>query len=394
MVPMTQSTHCPVCASEVLTTVVEIHGVPALCNAFAETSEEARAMPRGDIELVSCGRCSMLHNSRFDPTLAPYDSAYENSLHFSPRFQAYAEHLARGLGERFGRPGGTVVEIGSGAGDFLAMVAPAFGRGVGLDPSLVAARELEVAGASLAFLPGTLADAPADLVGDLVVCRHVLEHVPEPVALLRDARVGLGHDRTNLYVEVPDAEYMLRAPAVWDLIYEHVGYFTDAALRAALAAAGWRTVRSGTSFGGQYRWAEATLADEPDGELVARAGHPGRGTTRADACRFGRVYRQTVERWSRFLETEQAAGRLVAVWGAGSKGVAFANAMGSPLAAMVDINPRKHGRFVPGTGCRIVAPEDVAVAIDTVLVMNPLYLREVERAGAAAGLGAAYLAVD
>jgi hypothetical protein len=64
------------------------------------------------------------------------------------------------------------------------------------------------------------------------------------------------------------------------------------------------------------------------------------------------------------------------------------------LAAIVDINERKHGRFVPGMGGQVCSPSQVVGRVDTVLVMNPLYLREVEEEGAAAGLEAVYLPVE
>ena len=386
------SSTCPVCGSVDLAPVIHVADTPALSNAFASTAEEAKGMPRGDIELVSCERCGMLHNASFDPRLAPYDSAYENSLHFSPRFQTYAEALAEDLAARFGVEGGTVVEIGSGGGDFLAMVAAhGFGSGVGIDPSLPAARDGRAGEATLTFLPGTLAEAPAGLQADLVICRHVLEHVPDPVGLLREAREAVSRDGASLYVEVPDGEHMLEAPAIWDLIYEHVGYFNDAALRTALAAAGWVVQRSGSSFGGQYRWAEATTA----GPVTLDGGRPGgpEGDVSEPARRFAEVYSATVRRWSRFMEAERAAGRRVAAWGAGSKGVTFANSMAHGLDAMVDINERKHGRFVPGTGQRVSSPAEIAGRVDTVLVMNPIYLDEVEAAGTAAGVDATFLPV-
>ena len=386
---MSSTPCCPVCGSGDLETVLRVEDMPALCNAFAASAEEALAMPRGDIELVSCRGCGMLFNACFDPALAPYDSAYENSLHFSPRFQEFAEELADGLARRYGVPGGTVVEIGSGGGDFLGMVASrGFARGVGIDPSLAAAREDRAGEASLTFLPGTVADAPAGLQADLVVCRHVLEHVPDPVALLRDARRSVGREGTGLYVEVPDAEHMLAAPAVWDLIYEHVGYFTDSALRAALASAGWAVTATGRSFGNQYRWAEAIASP-----LAATNGDR-RPATAVDVERFNEVYAATLLRWNRYLDEAAADGRRVAVWGAGSKGVAFANAVAHRMEAFVDINERKHGRFVPGIGGPVCSPSQIVGRVDTVLVMNPLYLREVEEEGAAAGLEAVYLPVE
>jgi hypothetical protein len=46
---------------------------------------------------------------------------------------------------------------------------------------------------------------------------------------------------------------------------------------------------------------------------------------------------------------------------------------------VVDINPHRHGRFIPGTGQQIVAPSFLKdYQPDQVIAMNPVYLREIE----------------
>ena len=83
------------------------------------------------------------------------------------------------------------------------------------------------------------------------------------------------------------------------------------------------------------------------------------------------------------------AGRRVAIWGAGSKGVAFLTTLGvrSEVAFAVDINPHKHGFFMPGTGHEVVAPERLREAPpDVVVAMNPIYVEEIRRQLAGMGL--------
>src|SRR3546814_15520530 len=74
------------------------------------------------------------------------------------------------------------------------------------------------------------------------------------------------------------------------------------------------------------------------------------------ACRHARI----VEGWNRRLEHHREAGHRVVVWGGGSKGTMFLNFLqvgtGGGIDYVVDINPRKRGRFVPGTGQEIVDP--------------------------------------
>lgn len=385
---------CPVCGGAT-TPVVTVADVPAMANAFAETEHGAATAARGDIELVVCS-CGMLHNASFDEAIAPYGVDYENSLHFSPRFQQHAEELAARLASAYAVPGGTVLEIGSGAGDFLAMVVGrGFARGIGLDPSLDDERDETVGEATLSFVRSTLADAPVEVRADLVVCRHVLEHVPDPVAFLQEARDNVVKGDGSIYVEVPDATYMLEAPAIWDLVYEHVGYFTERALVAALTAAGWTVTSTGTSFGGQFLWAEACAQASETEDAVAVASVVQAVEVAELAAGFGEAHARTMERWGGFV-AGRAEGR-VAVWGAGSKGVSFLNFLrneGIAVSAVVDVNPRKQGRFVPGTGHRVDGPEALQADVGTILLMNPLYVEEVEKIARGIGISAPVVAVE
>ena len=73
----------------------------------------------------------------------------------------------------------------------------------------------------------------------------------------------------------------------------------------------------------------------------------------------------------------------VALWGAGAKGATFLNALRdvSGVEYIVDVNPHKHGRFVPGTGQKVVAPEFLReYQPDLIVITNPNYETEIRRA--------------
>jgi hypothetical protein len=94
-------------------------------------------------------------------------------------------------------------------------------------------------------------------------------------------------------------------------------------------------------------------------------------------------------KWRERFATVAAEGGRVAVWGTGSKGVTFLNLMGKAgaVGVPVDINPQKHGQFVPGTDHRVVAPENLSeLGIRLVLVMNPVYTEEIAGMVSAGGL--------
>ena len=68
------------------------------------------------------------------------------------------------------------------------------------------------------------------------------------------------------------------------------------------------------------------------------------------------------------------------IWGSGSKGVSFISnlALGDELAAAVDINPHKWGKYMVGSQHEIVSPEALrSIQPELVVAMNPIYLDEI-----------------
>ena len=367
---MSADAGCPVCAGTAHLPLATIEAVPAYCNVLWPSREEALAAPTASIELALCPVCGMVWNTEFDAAVLEYSPAYENSLHFSPVFQRYAEELAARLVERYGLYGKDVLEIGSGKGDFLRLLAAAGGnRGVGFDPS----HEGTLQQGDVRFVRDLYSADHAGVPVDFVCCRHVLEHVEQPVEFLERLRKALGDRDVVVYFEVPAAEYLFSRLSGWDIIYEHCSSFSEPALRRAFGAAGFETLDSGFSFGDQYLWVEARTASAPDGAEPSAAA----ADVVAAAAGFGERFDVMVARWSESLATVPSGS--VAVWGAGSKGVTFANLVGGDaIGCLVDVNPRKQGRFVPGTAQRVIPPRELAERQPTaIMVMNPLYTDEI-----------------
>jgi SAM-dependent methyltransferase len=352
-------------------------------SALHGTPDGARTAPRGDLALAFCPGCSFIWNAAYDASVIAYDTTYENSLDHSPAFIAYIGELAERLVERYDIRNNRIVEVGCGQADFLRRICAAGGnRGFGFDPSYVGE---EVDGAVTVrrelYSEATVGDADPDFV----CCRHVLEHVEEPLEFLRSLRRTLSAERgTPVYFEVPNGEYQLANGVVWDMIYAHHSTFTEASLRTLFELAGFEVLDAGTAFGEQYLWLEArpvevaAVADR--GDEVARL--------RAVADGFAASYRDLVGAWNRRVAGFESEGRRVVLWGAGAKGVSLLNALEhtEPIGGIVDLNPRKHGSFVPGAATPVVAPEAlVEFRPDVVVLANPIYRDEVR--GILTGLG-------
>lgn len=374
-----RSTGCPVCGSPLDDPFVVVRDQPVHCNVLWPTAEEALAAPRGDMAMVLCRTCGHVHNAAFEPDRTTYGATYENSLHHSPTFQEYVTALVGDLVERYDIRGRDIVEIGAGQGDFLEILCAAGdNRGTGFDPSYVDAAPST---GPIRVVPAFYDEQQSHEPADVIVCRHVLEHIDRAGDFMAMVRRVIGdRDETLAVFEVPNAEWTFRRGGIWDLIYEHCGYFSPESLAWVFARNRFSVMRTDHVFGDQFLVIEAAPA-AVDTEL---APSHGAGVERlvADVGRFADEYHRRIATWSATLDELRRDRRTAVVWGAGSKGVTFLNVVASPdvVDRAVDINPRKHGMFVSGSGQPIVPPEDLnEQGTDAVIVMNPNYRGEVEQ---------------
>ena len=375
------SPSCPVCGSQTAQMpLIEIQDMPVFCNVLLPDRESALRAPKGDIHLVFCGYCGHLYNKAFDPRKAQYSPGYENSLHFSPRFQAYAESLAKRLVHQYQLQGKTIIEIGCGKGDFLNLLCKmGENRGFGFDPSYEEERVSESDRRRFVVIRDFYSEKYAEIKADMIVCRHVLEHIMSPRSFLESLRKAVGDRGTTVFFfEVPNAMYTLKDLGIWDLIYEHCGYFISASLAHVFEASDLFPVSVNSDFGGQYICIEAMpdkkrrhAAEINKGDLSEVAGC---------AKGFAREHQNKVMEWHERLRAMNQNGKRFVVWGAGSKGVTFLNLMGkdATIKYVVDINPHKKGFYVPGTGQEVIGLQDLKVIHpDVIIIMNPLYEREI-----------------
>ncbi len=377
----TTTEHCPVCRSAAIDQSVDIRDVPIYCNVLWPSRQQATAARTGDITIGYCRDCGHVFNRSFDPALMDYTEAYENSLHYSSVFNDYAESLASRLCEKYDLHEKNIIEIGCGKGDFLSMLcARGNNRGFGFDKSYDAERFDAEGSGSITFVQDFYGEKYAHYDADLLVCRHVLEHIEQPQAFLLEIR-RLLEERPHaaVYFEVPNALYTLKDMGIWDLIYEHCGYFSEHSLRRVFELAGFDVQESGESFGGQFLYVEATPGARQDAMASV---NPDADLQRLHQyfSRFEDAYHAKVNEWRRRLQGLRSEQKRTVIWGGGSKGITFLNIMAATGAVdfVVDLNPNKQGLFVPGTGQRVVAPAELQkLRPDHVIVMNSIYADEI-----------------
>jgi len=384
---------CPVCGAPAMSAFFEMAEVPVFCNVLCSSRQQALQVPQGRIALAFCERCGFIANLAFDPEKVKYSPQYENALHFSPRFQQYAESLSRRLIDRYDLRGKTVIEIACGDGAFLRRLCQlGNNRGIGFDPSYEPGRAGQRSDDAVEIIRDYYSERYGDRPADLICCRHALEHIPAPLDFLRMVRRSLDPARTPvLYFEVPNMLYTLRDLGIWDIIYEHCCYFVPESLATCFKSAGFEVLEVREDYGGQFVALEATSGEETPRSAVPSASWK----PLAKAVRhFAEEYKRKVEHWRSRLEAMKSEGQRAVVWGSGSKGVTFLNVLkeGNPIEYIVDINPRKQGQFVAGTGQEIVPPEFLPeYRPDFIILMNPIYREEIERQAQDLGIKAKIL---
>ncbi|MBI2412379.1 MAG: methyltransferase domain-containing protein [Deltaproteobacteria bacterium] len=368
---------CKGCASSSVDLFLEVSGVPVNANILHAARKDALGAAKGDVALGFCSVCGHVQNARYSPRPVEYTAEYENSLHFSPLFQDYARSLAVGLIERHNLYNKEVVEIGSGKGDFLNLICDLGGnRGVGFDPTYICERDENRDNDKVVFVNEMYSEKNTPAACDMLICRHVLEHLSNPKEFLTMIRSVLGGRRsTSVYVEVPNADYMLREKKYWDVIYEHASYFTKASLVSLLRTCSFEVTELSESFDGQFISVEAS----PSSASPSRQDASAINALRAEVAAFADRYRIKVVSWNSALKEIEASSARAVVWGAGSKGTTFLNILKTGgIEYVVDINPHKHGTFVPVSAQEIVGPGFLAeYRPEIIIVMNPVYIEEI-----------------
>jgi SAM-dependent methyltransferase len=347
--------------------------------ALWETRERARACLKGDIRLSFCGECGHIQNDVFDENATEYSARYENALHFSRVYQDYARSEAERIVGRLGLRNKDVVEVGSGDGRFISLLCElGDNRARGFDPSYSPDKAIDGFHPGVSIVSEYYGEKHRDVPCDLIVSRHVLEHIPRPSEFMQTLRRAVGtRADTNLAFEVPSALYLIQDLSLWDLIYEHCSYFTRPSLARLFSQTGFGVDEIRVTFMNQCLAIDAssgsTHSPSYSDEVSTVARHVEEFKSRAPL---------RLERCLKQIDELGAEGKRVALWGSGARAVIYLNMLGfdraQTVACAVDINPRKHGAFLPGTAQEVVAPDQLpAFRPDVVLFMNPIYANEI-----------------
>jgi hypothetical protein len=369
---------CPICTSVESSIFFYLPDMPVHIGLRYESRQAARSCPRDKIVLIFCWICGHIWNEAFDPQKMDYGSGYNNSLGFSPTFRKFAAKLASRLIDQYNLREKKIVDIGSGQGHFLSLMCSlGENEGVGFDPGYRPENDLDE---RITLIPARYSEKYLHFQPDLISCRQVLEHIPDPFSFLTSIRRTIGPDvETFLYLEVPNTGSILFDLSIWDIIYEHCNFFTARSLNHVARVSGFEILNQRESFGSQFLSLEGKSGSNTPGRMptmsIVESAIPDAIST------FSRYAGKRILYWREQLDIWHLKGRKSVVWGAGARATSFFNILdiNDEIGAAVDINPAKQGAFIPGTGQPVLAPDELTeLQPDVIIVINPLYLSEIE----------------
>jgi len=359
-----------------------------LCESYLTREELHRMEPFYPLHAFVCDACFLVQVEEFVSGRKIFGDEYAYFSSYSDSWLRHAERYADTITERLDLgEGSLVVEIGSNDGyllqNFVAKGIPC----LGIEPAPNVAQAATEKG-----IPTQVRFFGVDLAGelvdegrraDLLLANNVMAHVPDLNDFVRGMKTLLAEGGT-ITVEV---QHLLRLMEgnQFDTIYqEHYCYFSLISVQAVFASHGLSLfdVEELPSHGGSIRIYGRHADDRPPLPSVTRLleEEEAKGLRRIETyLSFGEKVVETKCKLLEFLIQARRAGKKIAGYGAPGKGNTLLNYCGIRedfLDYVVDRNPYKQGRFLPGTRIPIFPTEKIAETKPDYVLILPWNLKD------------------
>jgi len=358
---------CRHCAEELALQLVDLGTAPP-SNAYLTSESLQRPERRFPLRVLVCERCWLVQTEDFTNAHELFDADYAYFSGVSTSWQAHAELYVGDMVARFKLNGKSrVVEVAANDGYLLQFVKARGIPCIGVEPTASTAAAARAKGIDVVqdFFGRRLAGemSARGLQADLLAANNVLAHVPD----INDFVAGFAALLKPHGVATFEFPHLLRLmdDAQFDTIYhEHFSYLSLTALQAVFEKARLQVfdVQELPTHGGSLR-VYAQRADASTHAVVHTVDTMLQRESDA-GVRTAAYYRGLQMRAERirddllgFLRQAKAEGRSVMGYGAAAKGNTLLNfaGVGTELVrCVVDLNPAKQGKFMPGSRIPIV----------------------------------------
>lgn len=350
---------CISCGSDITSssTVLRMENMPAGAQKLPSSSElkEDRGI---ELILVQCPCCGL---AQITCPPVEYYRRVIRAGNISTTTAKLRLRQYRILMDLFKLEGKRIIEIGCGKGDFLKLwsefnVIP---YGIEDDPQLVCIARNEglnvyrdFAGERNHQLPGAPYDA--------FVQFNFLEHQPEPNNMLKSIYNNIV-DGGGGVITLPSLEYILEKGRGYELVRDHLAYYTMSTACSLLERNGFKVLRSGF------------LTEDTLEFYVVKSGC-------LDFSKMKKNLATTREDLEQFVERIAISGERLAVWGASHQSLTALAMLSRPerISYIIDSADFKQGKFSPASHIQIVSKDYFfGHPVDAILIMAPGYVEEI-----------------
>lgn len=323
------------------------------------------------LRVLVCEQCWLVQTEDFTEAEKLFDSEYAYFSGFSSTWLDHCERYVDEMIERFDLDGSSLMaEVATNDGSLLQF---ALDRGIpclGIEPTESTAEAARQKGVPIVqeFFGVSLASelAKDGKAADLVAANNVLAHVPDINDFVAAFSRILKPNGVATF-EFPHLSHLIRG-AQFDTIYhEHFSYLSLTAVRTIFSANGLEVfdVEEVPTHGGSLR-VFAQRSDSGRRVVSARVAElalreQNEGVTQTDYYSGFQSRADTVkDEFIEFLLAAKTQGKMVCGYGAAAKGntlLNYAGIKGDLISFVVDRNPAKQGKFLPGSRIPIVNEE-------------------------------------
>lgn len=380
---------CRFCGTPLVHSFVDL-GKSPLCENFLTAEQLFEPEPFYPLHAFVCGECFLVQVEEYVSGTEIFGGEYAYFSSYSDSWLAHARAFADTITQRLALDETSlVVEVASNDGYLLRNFVE---RGIpvlGIEPAdnvAAVARERGVDTQVRFFGVDTARALAADgVAADLVCANNVIAHVPD----LNDFVGGFQHivkPRGTLTVEFPHLVNIVEGNHFDTIYQEHYCYHSLHTLSRVFAHHNMTVfdVEELPTHGGSLRIhvRHAADASRPVSAAVHRVHRMEMDRGYADLAvyrAFAERVRETKRRFLQFLIEAKREGRSVVGYGAPGKANTLLNYCGVRtdfLDYVVDRNPYKHGKYLPGTHVPVFAPERIAETRPDYIVILPWNLRD------------------
>ncbi len=321
------------------------------------------------LQLYQCKECGLV---QFDCTPVSYYRDVIRAGGFSTTMTELRRSQYQHLIDRYQLEGKKFIEIGCGRGEFLQVLKefPVEAYGIEHNEALV-----QIAKEQGLNVRRDFTETPDHDLGesyDVFLSFNFLEHQPEPGTMLQAVYRNLSEGGMGL-VTVPSLEYILDQESYYELIRDHIAYYSFDTLRTLLECNGFQVLEEEVINRDTISMIVKKIPKRFDGNRIF-------AVKPVDISPLERGYQRVRDDVMNLLDTLAREGKTAAIWGASHQGFTLAGTLGleQEIAYIIDSAPFKQGKYAPASHLRIVSPDHVnQEPVDAIIIVAPGYTEEI-----------------